>query len=340
MTINLFSTNKEMAEMKKITYLFAALVMVAALGSCEQDDSEITLKKSSADYGMSLPISNGPDGSSEGTDGIIPEIIEGESNGGNRTCAEVAAWFKTEFDDCGDRINYSDGQFDGSFPDGLKVTVTDGTFVAFEVMDYIKIGDKYYKVGAVIVKGSNQANVYYYPDGSMGDSGLASPVNASGKPAGLSNLTFCLVEFDPEFPEVVMVLKTYLSPKDAGYRNWSGTRGVGSDVNSLHLGYITYEFKGEQEFPLYLNGGSGIVGKITVSDFFEMNEHFLEVKIEITEGEWSFYESFLYAGTAEGYADYLDEDDGLFFTQYNSFPFIMTDNTAIRIFKINFDDLE
>jgi hypothetical protein len=37
------------------------------------------------------------------------------------------------FDFCGDRFNYSDGMFDGAFPEGLKVTVTDGTFVAFSL---------------------------------------------------------------------------------------------------------------------------------------------------------------------------------------------------------------
>ena len=36
--------------MKKLTYLFAALVMVAALGSCEQDDSEIVLKKGATGF--------------------------------------------------------------------------------------------------------------------------------------------------------------------------------------------------------------------------------------------------------------------------------------------------
>ncbi len=43
----------------------------------------------------------------------------------------------------------------------------------------------------VIVKGSNDANVYFYPDGTLtSDAGLVSPDNASGGPADLSNLTF------------------------------------------------------------------------------------------------------------------------------------------------------
>jgi len=321
-----------MAEMKKLTYLFAAILMIAALGSCQQDDSEIVLKKANTDYGVSSPVSDGE---------IVPEIIDGSNNGGNRTCAEVAEWFGTEFHYCGDRINYSNGQFDTAFPDGLKVTVTDGTYVAFEVMDYIMIADRYYKVGAVIVKGSNKANVYWYPDGSYGDSGLAAPVNASGKPSGLSNITFCLVEFEPELPEVVMVLKTYLSPEDAEYRYWAGTRGVGSEDNSLHLGYIEYDFKGEQTYSLYNGKWGDEIGMITVSDYMELDEHFLEVKLEITEGEWSFYESYLYAGTAEGYEEYLVlKEDGLFYSQFRSFPFVEKENIDVRIFKININELE
>jgi len=329
----IFLKTTKMVEMKKLAYLFAAILMIAALGSCQQDDSEITLKMANTDYGISSPKSVGE---------IVPQIIEGSNNGGNRTCADVADWFDTEFDYCGDRINYSNGQFDMAFPDGLKVTVTEGTYVAFEVMDYIMIADRYYKVGAVIVKGSNEANVYWYPGGSFGDSGLAAPFNASGKPSGLSNITFCLVEIEPEFPEVVMVLKTYLSPEEAEYRYWAGTRGVGSEMNSLHLGYIEYDFDGEKTFPLYFGTTGGPVGLITVSNFMEMDEHFLEVKLEITEGEWSFYDSYLYVGSAEGYEEYLvlKESDGLFYTQYRSFPYTAEDNTDTRIFKINMSDFD
>lgn len=329
--VKLLQTIKNKAEMKKLTYLFAALVMVAALGSCQQDDGEIMLKKSNSDdYGMSLPVSFNQ---------VVPQVIEGANNGGNRTCAEVAEWFETEFDYCGERINYNDGMFDGAFPEGLEVTVTEGTWVAFEVPEYIMIGNSYYNVGAVIVKGSNQANVYWYPGGSFGDSRLAAPLNASGKPSGLSNITFCLVEFEPEFPEVAIVMKSYIAPASAS-RAWTGTRGEGSELNSLHLGYTIYDFRGDKEIPLYLAAMGAEIGKITVSNYMEDGEHFLELKAEITTGDWSFYESYLYAGTAEGYEAYLVEMDGLFYTQYKKFPFIAEEHATVRIFKINVDDLE
>jgi len=201
MTIKFLSTNKKMAEMKKITYLFAALVMVAALGSCEQDNSEIMLKKGDAATSSTQVPSD---------QGILPVVITGANNGGNVTCAEVAAAFgrPVGYFHCGEKVDFSDGEFEGEFPDGLIVEVTDGKYVSFEMEAPIMIDNKYYVVGAVIVKGGNNANVYFYPSGSMGDSGLASPVNSSGKPAGLSNLTFCLMEKMPEF---VIALKTYLA---------------------------------------------------------------------------------------------------------------------------------
>ncbi len=323
--------------MKKLTYLFAALVMVAALGSCEQENSEILLTKSNADNGLSLPVSNGPDGVPGGIEGITPEIIDGSGNGGNRTCAEVALWFGTEFDWCGDRINYSDGQFDNSFPDGLNVIVTVGTYVAFEIPDYIRIGDKYYNVGAVIVKGSNEANVYYYPDGSFGDSGLAAPVNASGMPAGLSNLAFCLVEVEPEFSEVVIALKTYLGSPVEGevvtyVRNgWAVSGGL--DVSTeygLHMGYNYYDFNGENEFDLVratLEAIISPVGTIKATDYWEDDVHYLEVVLDLDDDSFVFDDTYLYIGSLEGY-------QGRWF---KLFPFNSLDNFAVqRVFKIDF----
>jgi|GEM_PF-312540 hypothetical protein len=331
--VDFLKNNKKMAEMKKLTYLFTAILMIAALGSCQQDDSEILIKDADAGSENSILPSSA---------GITPVILPGSSNGGNVTCAEVATFFELPagYFLCGEKIDYSNGHFAGEFPEGLTVDVADGTYVSFSMNAPLMINGKNYVVGAVIVKGSNNANVYFYPEGIMTDTGLAAPVNASGKPAGLSNLTFCLVEVEPEFPEVVMVLKTYLSPDDGSYRYWAGTRGVGSDINSLHLGYIEYDFKGEKTYPLYFGMAGGPVGLITVSNFMELEEHMLMVKLEITEGEWSFYESFLYAGSAVGYEEYLVDDEGEYFTQYREFPFVELENTDVRIFKINVNELE
>ena len=84
--------------------------------------------------------------------------------------------------------------------------MTNGTYVEFTVNN---APGTCYKVGAVIVKGSASANVYYYPDGATHDSGLASPINSSGSPAGLSNLTFCFYECKAE--PIVLAVKAFFT---------------------------------------------------------------------------------------------------------------------------------
>jgi hypothetical protein len=124
----------------------------------------------------SSPVSDG---------GITPYIIDGANPGGNRTCAEVGLAF---FDDAdyyefsSDKVDYEDDAFQGTFPAGLTVN-TDGTYVSWSST---------FGIGAVIVKGTNDANVYVYDPQAKSDSGLASPsAGKSGGPGGLSNITFC-----------------------------------------------------------------------------------------------------------------------------------------------------
>jgi hypothetical protein len=124
----------------------------------------------------STPISNR---------GITPYIIDGANPGGNRTCAEVGLAFFGDadyYEFSSERVNYEGGAFDAAFPDGFVVN-TDGTYVSWAYAMHSGL--------AVIVKGSDDANVYVYDGTFTFDSGLASPENASGGPAGLSNLTFC-----------------------------------------------------------------------------------------------------------------------------------------------------
>lgn len=129
----------------------------------------------------STPVSDG---------GITPYIIAGDNPGGIRTCAEVGTAF------FGDANYYQfsscRADWNGSFackdqqtfpPDGVSVQVTENKSVSFQ--------SAHHGIGAVIVKGGDAANVYVYDPQQNSDSGLASPPNASGKPAGLSNLTFC-----------------------------------------------------------------------------------------------------------------------------------------------------
>ena len=118
----------------------------------------------------SAPVSN---------EGITPIIINGANQGGNITCDEVGC----SFDNSSGKVDYDDPLFTQKFLDqGITVIVTEGKYVQWTSI----LG-----LGAVIVKGSNDANVYVYPTLTYSDYGLAAPINASGTPAGLSNLTFC-----------------------------------------------------------------------------------------------------------------------------------------------------
>ncbi len=185
--LNLLTFNN----MKKFLFLLTAMLFFVA--ACEKENySPNPGGNDSVEFRVigtpSTPVSDG---------GVTPYIIPPEypgklgSNGGNRDCADVAAAFGASFIYSSDKVDYENGAFQGSFPAGLNVTVEEGKYVSFSGTVFWK--NKTLCVGAVIVKGGNDANVYYYPGGSYGDSGLAAPLNPNGMPAGLSNLTFCFV---------------------------------------------------------------------------------------------------------------------------------------------------
>ncbi len=275
--------------MKKFNYLFVSLFALALLFSCQNDmtdDGDALLK------GKKVEISVKQESTPVSGHGIIPFIIPGKNNGGNRTCAEVAdAWDLEENPFlCGDKIDYNGG-FAGTFPDGLIVTVSDGKFVSFEANDCIKIGEDYYQVGAVIVKGSDQANVYYYLDengegGTLGDIGLAAPFNPSGKPAGLSNLTFCFVPCEgnggPE--DVYIAVKAQYYAGENNYLpsgTWSAASSVGTTVfyggGCEPIGYNAYPLY--TEFPMQDFWYGGIIGDVNVT-----GDNPIVVTITLTDG--------------------------------------------------------
>jgi hypothetical protein len=137
----------------------------------------------------SVPVSAGE---------ITPYIITGTSGGGNRTCDEVAtAYGIGSFGNSFEQINTPFTNNTATF--GAITATTDGTFVSWS----IEVPDGYcVKYLAAVVKGSNDANVYFYEGDVRSDSGLASPPAGSG-PASLSNLRFCYtLEEKPEAPIV------------------------------------------------------------------------------------------------------------------------------------------
>lgn len=316
--------------MNKLNYLFVSLFIVAAIVSCQKDGSDDVVLKGNTVKTESLPVT-----------AVIPYIIPGDNNGGNRTCAEVEAAFTlpSGYFRCGEKIDYTDGNFAGKFPEGLTVTVTDGTYVTFEMKDCIEIDGRFFKVGAVIVKGGNDANVYYYEGGSIGDEDLASPVNKNGKPAGLSNLSFCFVECEPEMPELVIALKTYLvKPKQGetpAYSDfgWAVSGGLGvSTERGLHMGYNLYSYIGDNEFDLVKATLDEIIGKtgtIKARDYWDNGIYYLEVIIDTEDPVIFFGKTYLYVGSPEGYTN-------LYFT---SFRFVQTEIADVRKFVIPFNEI-
>jgi hypothetical protein len=157
--------------------------------------------------------------------GITPYIIDGTSGGGNRTCEEVGLAFFGEADYY--ELTTGKVDYEGSEPgdwDPIKVTITDGTYVAWEY-------DKHDGLAA-IVKGSADANVYVYDGSYTYDSGLASPLTSSGNPAELSNLTFCWNPADEE----LTVSKTAVTSFTREHF-WDIAKSVATENEYMHDGY-------------------------------------------------------------------------------------------------------
>lgn len=307
-----------MEKMKTIKFLPVILVIMTAIISCSKDagsDPEgIIMKDAYVLNNDSRPISAGL---------ITPVILAVDKpRGGNVSCTDVEQAFETEFDLCGDKLNFgnydldSEMEFDGSFPEWLEVTVTNGTYVSFSVNNS---GETCYKVGAVIVKGGNSANVYYYENGTNGDSGLASPVNSSSLPAGLSNLTFCFYECEAP-PELVVAFKSLTS----GPAYFVTT---GAYLNSAPA---SYPLVIGASYPIYYEGNevaSMIVGHLTITDsnadgYWEITaDNFIMPAVQ-------YIRPYLYVGTAEGYlnltyTNYPYPDPKVTISPVNTWTFIL-----------------
>lgn len=277
--------------MKKLNLLALILVIGTALVSCDKtEEGEFDVLAKSA-------LSEDPSGPATPA-GVMPYIIPGANQGGNRTCAEVGLFFKDDpayFDYCGDRVDF--GKFAGGFPEGLNVT-SDGKTLSFKADECIMIGDKFYMVGAVIVKGGPAANVYFYEEGTLEDNNLTAPVNASGKPAGISNVTFCFIECE-EQPDLVIAFKSYLNNSD-----WVCTTGGPGNI-----GFVAYyNFKEGNVGKVYLSANtspatgdlSKPVGNITVADIDD--DGLWEVTVDNTDKpELLFTDAYLFVGTLAAY---------------------------------------
>ncbi|WP_006748839.1 hypothetical protein [Thioalkalivibrio paradoxus] len=200
---------------KQFSTLTAAVALALGLGATAWADDPVPPPLVDGANVQSEPVSG---------EGVTPYIIysdrTGRANqGGNRSCADVAsAWGVEPFQCVSNRNDYIEGlaEFEGEFELDEDASIpdpnaeegddafaacrdvsfdveTDGTYLSFDAST---------NIGAVIVKGSAAANVYYYNPQLASDLGLAAPINASGGSAGLSNLTFCWNP-DPDPPQEI-----------------------------------------------------------------------------------------------------------------------------------------
>jgi hypothetical protein len=256
-------------KMKKLNLLFTVLFIAAAMMSCNL-----------ADWNTLTDVDND-------FDAVSRSAIY---RGGNATCDQLGALGIEGLVKTTNRNNYNPAtdEFETGWPSGLAVMVSNDKSVSFQIDGSINLGDgKCYKVGAVIVKGSDASNIYSYPNGTDHDINLLPPTNASGGPAGLSNLTFCFVEC--EQPELVIALKCYMT---------SDTYAVTSDAvsqnNTYKMGSFSYVFNTTNTFNIYLYGDlTNQVGVMTITN----NATHLHVVIVASGSPLLLTKTFLYVGT-------------------------------------------
>jgi hypothetical protein len=114
--------------------------------------------------------------------GVVPEYVAG-----NPSCEDLGYTYGAKWDYPYDAEKPDTTSSGGTYALGTGEVEwsTDGTYVDWEST---------FGVDAVIVKGGPNANSYVYdpPAESLGDGGLASPINENtGQPFGLSHVEFC-----------------------------------------------------------------------------------------------------------------------------------------------------
>ncbi|HDZ42104.1 MAG TPA: hypothetical protein ENH59_10580 [Bacteroidetes bacterium] len=182
------------------------------------------------------------------------------------------------------------------------------------------------------------------PDGTLGDSGLSSPVNASGNPAGLSNLSSCFIKCEEDEVELVLAMKTYILP-EGGYPEedmaWAVTHGEGSDDDALHIGYKSTD---DEDITLYFRYYDDIVGYVIVTKETDTEDKdYLKIYAFFDDeyDDWTFEKSYLYVGTAGGFPAYIlgQDSNGDNVTNYEGFPFFEDESSSTRAFEIYYDEI-
>lgn len=246
--------------MKKLMYVLAGVFLAAAITSCEkvkENPQGVLVGSDGILKGKPVAVSSSGGSGPVSEAGATPYVIPGENNGGNRTCEEARTAFDImadtpghefegltlgEFINCGEKVDIPEGEVGliSGFP--FDVWVDDHGAIKFNT------GYRDCVVSAVIVKGGNKANVYYYPHGATEDEGLAAPMLKNGKNAWVSNVTFCC-ECGEDAPEEVITVKVKLTSEDYGTSegahpftvNWCQSLGISPFVwGTTYNIYLVY----------------------------------------------------------------------------------------------------
>jgi len=309
--------------MRKLHVLLTGFILLLAIVSCEKNDKHdfdidaqkgVKAMKTVVDFGPNIPVSEGE---------ISPEVIPGENNGGNRTCEEVWSWFVDDQVNwecgvdflCGEKVDYDEdgGGFVSDFPEGLEVSV-EGIYISFVMDNCVEIDGKFYKVGAVIVKGSSAANVYYYEGGTMSDQGLAAP----GEKHMVSNLTFCFVPCEAD--ELVIAFKSKVKNGDGdSFAAYTTGLSIPNDPGSVRYNVLGFD----TPYDIRLQSGE-IIASITATELEHNGAPHISVVVTVTDDNtWEFTEPHLYVGTFYG----LNHDPD-FYLSYKDYPFDIDDVIA------------
>ena len=293
--------------------------MTIGLSSCEKQDklSDDFPGQGAVKAGMVTVVTPVPTVALDNGPYMIPPAPGENDRGGNRTCEDVKAAFPNLFGpeenyDCGEKVDI-DEYFEGDIDDETRMYIGD-MFPNFSskgvwVNDDGTIGfdtEGSLCVKAVIVKGSNNANVYVYPNGIDTDDFLASPELRNGNIPWVSNLTFCC-SCEKQPADYVIALKSLLSIWDnqvcvqQGFgvsdgESYGSAYGIGMNEFDPLVVPNVYDFQiGDVD-------AGKITAQIITKEIETQDVDCMEIVVTMNDShrDWLFWRTYLYFGTELG----------------------------------------
>ena len=215
------------------------------------------------------------------------------NNGGNITCDEVATQVGCGFEFTSGKIDYYGGG--GGTIDDIITWTTDGTAVNWTSTVPVKI--------AVIVKGGPNASVYFSgcDECVSSGTGLTAPLAPSGKPYGLSNITFCYSVCESV---TIIAVKTFTN--DGG---WAMTTTATTRIGSWCSQLESFSFPQTNTFDL--RDGYNLSQSVGGVSVFNNNDGTITITVAVNS-PLLMTKTYVYVGTAEDLWDSsnLDPADG------------------------------